>query len=338
MNATMVDAVRQPLRLTEIRRWWMHDINELHQARITIKELMDEKYHLESQLQAAGLRQSRFIFEKNKAKEDLKRVTTNLAEKRIIWAHDIAEKDRVFSHAKAFQEELECMAVTKAQKVRSELSAEMEKFRIDNDFVSQVQERYQCLTVELEASNGKAQAKQVELEEREEQLRKLQQVCDSLVSQKNQLVQSSTAQQACLKEPESALDQSNAEVDTLTSRLAGLQGDRNWLITNGLVGAFEYLRQSESFVTLLDHLSAAAYKSGPHEGVYEGYFNCQQTGRITPGFQESGGKLIAEMANALEAVYNDPLPMYAELIDNVAEDGVDSLRQMLDVAEESGEE
>ncbi|MFS7979471.1 hypothetical protein Hanom_Chr10g00927681 [Helianthus anomalus] len=273
----------------------MHDNNELHQARITIQELMDEKYCLESQLQAVGVRESRFVSEKNKAEEDLKRVVANLVEERILWARDIVEKDRVLSHAKAVQEELEHKVVTEAQKVRSELSTEMEKFRIDTDFMSQVQERYQSLAVELEASNAKAQAKQVELEEREEQLRKLQQVCDSLVSEKNQLVQSSTAQQARLKEAESALDQSNAEIESLTGRLAGLQGDRNWLITKGLVGAFEYLRQSESF--------------------------------------ENRGKLTAEMADAL-----DPLPAYAELVDKVAEDGMDSLRQMLDVAEESGEE
>ncbi|MFS8017041.1 hypothetical protein Hanom_Chr15g01375611 [Helianthus anomalus] len=194
----------------------------------------------------------------------------------------------------------------------------MEKFRIDTDFVSQVQERYQSLAVELEASNAKAQAKQVKLEEREEQLRKLQ--------------------QARLKEAESALDQSNAEIDSLTSRLAGLQGDRNWLITNGLVGAFDYLRQSESFVTLLDRLSPAAYKSEHHDGLYEGYFRCQQTDRTTPEFQENRGKLTAEMADDLEVAYNDPLPAYAELVDKVAEDNVDSLRQLLDVAEESGEE
>ncbi|MFS7939582.1 hypothetical protein Hanom_Chr05g00453481 [Helianthus anomalus] len=49
----------------------------------------------------------------------------------------------------------------------------MEKFRIDTDFMSQVQERYQALTVELEASNAKAQDKQVELEEREARLREV---------------------------------------------------------------------------------------------------------------------------------------------------------------------
>ncbi|MFS7988207.1 hypothetical protein Hanom_Chr11g01031951 [Helianthus anomalus] len=42
------------------------------------------------------------------------------------------------------------------------------------------------------------------------------------------------------------------------------------------------------------------------------------------------------MADALEAVYNDPLPAYAELVDKVAEDGVDSLCHMLEVADESG--
>ncbi|MFS7918113.1 hypothetical protein Hanom_Chr03g00197051 [Helianthus anomalus] len=82
----------------------------------------------------------------------------------------------------------------------------------------------------------------------------------------------------------------------------------------------------------------AAHKSGHHDGLYEGYFRCQQTDRITPEFQENRGKLIAETADALEAACNDPLPAYAELVDKVAEDDVDSLRQMLDVAEESREE
>ncbi|MFS7985598.1 hypothetical protein Hanom_Chr11g01000311 [Helianthus anomalus] len=179
----------------------------------------------------------------------------------------------------------------------------MEKFCVDTDFVSQVQEWYQDLTVELEASNAK--------------LRKLQQVCDSLASEKNKLVQSSSTHQARLKEAENALDQSNAEVDSLTSRLDGLH---------------------ESFVTLLDRLSTAAYQSGHHDGVYHGYFDCQRIDKITLVFQDNRGKLQVEMADALEAECNDPLPAYAEMTDKVAEDGMDSLRQMLDVAEEFDEE
>ncbi|KAF5803346.1 hypothetical protein HanXRQr2_Chr06g0270201 [Helianthus annuus] len=143
MNSTMADSVSQPRRLAEIRRRWMHDNTQLHQARATIEELKDEKYRLESQLQAAGLREARFLSEKNKAEDDLKRVTTYLAEERIMWAHDIAEKDRVLAQARSVQEELECKAIAEAQKVRSEMSARLEKFRIDTDFVSQVQERYQ---------------------------------------------------------------------------------------------------------------------------------------------------------------------------------------------------
>ncbi|KAJ0692496.1 hypothetical protein HanPI659440_Chr15g0586681 [Helianthus annuus] len=100
MNAIMVDAVSQPRRLAKIRRRWIHDSNELHQARITIQELIDEKYRLEIQLQATGLRESRFVSEKNKAKDDLKRVTANLAKERILRARDIAEKERVLAHAK----------------------------------------------------------------------------------------------------------------------------------------------------------------------------------------------------------------------------------------------
>ncbi|XP_022031120.1 nuclear distribution protein nudE homolog 1-like [Helianthus annuus] len=181
----------------------MHDNNELHHARALIEELKDEKYRLESQLQAAGLRENRFLSEKNKAEDDLKRVTAHLAEERLIWARDIAEKDRVLAHAKSVQEELERKAITEAQKVRSEMSAQVEKFRIDTDFVSQVQERYQALTVEVEASNAKARAKQTELEEREGQLRELQHRCDSLLSERNALAQSSAAR---LKEVESALE------------------------------------------------------------------------------------------------------------------------------------
>ncbi|KAJ0956726.1 hypothetical protein HanPSC8_Chr01g0018901 [Helianthus annuus] len=129
-------------------------------------------------------------------------------------------------------------------------------------------------------------------------------MCDSLVSKRNQLLQASSAQHARLKEAESALDQSNGEVDSLTSRLAGLQGDKNWLISQGLVGAFEYLRLSGPFVALLDRLSITSYKSGQHDGIYEGYVSCHQTNKVTPEFQEEGGKLTADMADALEAVYN----------------------------------
>ncbi|KAJ0614209.1 hypothetical protein HanIR_Chr02g0059861 [Helianthus annuus] len=206
INSTMVDSVSQPQRLAEIRRRWMHETNELHQARAAIQELKDEKYRLESQLQAVGLRESRFVSEKNKAEDDLKRVTANLAEERILWARDIAEKDQVIAHAKNVQEELERKAVTEAQKVRSEMSAKIENFRIDADSVSQVQERYQALTVELESSNTKVQAKQVELEEQEARLREVQQQCDSLVSERNKLVKSSATHQARLKEAENALE------------------------------------------------------------------------------------------------------------------------------------
>ncbi|KAF5808942.1 hypothetical protein HanXRQr2_Chr04g0151271 [Helianthus annuus] len=114
MNTTMVDAVSGPRRLAEIRRWWMHDNSELHQARMTIQELMDEKYRLESQLQAASLGESRFVSEKNKSEDDLKRLTANLAEERVIWVRDIAEKNRILSHAKAVQEEPERKAVNEA--------------------------------------------------------------------------------------------------------------------------------------------------------------------------------------------------------------------------------
>ncbi|MFS7945763.1 hypothetical protein Hanom_Chr06g00527971 [Helianthus anomalus] len=66
---------------------------------------------------------------------------------------------------------------------------------------------------------------------------------------------------------------------------------RNWLIANGLVGASEYLRQSGSFTALLDRLSAMAYQYGHHDGVYKGYFECQQSEKITLEFHTTRGKL-----------------------------------------------
>ncbi|MFS7917476.1 hypothetical protein Hanom_Chr03g00189491 [Helianthus anomalus] len=211
-----------------------------------------------------------------------------------MWARDIAKKDRVIPHAKSVQEELECKTASEAQKMRSEITA---------------LEHYQALTVEVETSNAKAQAKQAEQEEREGKLRELQQYCDPLLLERNTLTQCSVAR---LREVESALEQTNVEVDSLTSQLAVMRGDRNWLITNGLVGAFEYLRQSTSFTTLLDRLSAAAYQSGHHDGD--------------------------DMDDALEAVCNEPLCEYADLMDKVNEEGIESLRVMLDHAEESEEE
>ncbi|MFS7963730.1 hypothetical protein Hanom_Chr08g00741771 [Helianthus anomalus] len=174
MNTTMVDAVSGPRRLGEIRRRWMHNNNELRQAPMTIQELVDEKNHLESQLHAVGVRENRFLLEKNKAEDDLKCVTANLAEERIAWARDIAEKERIISRAKTVQEELERKAIHEARKVRSELSAEVERYRINTDFVYQVLERYQDLTLQLGASEAKARDEQVELEERDEKLRELQ--------------------------------------------------------------------------------------------------------------------------------------------------------------------
>ncbi|XP_035829986.1 uncharacterized protein LOC118479534 [Helianthus annuus] len=317
----------------------MRDNTQLHEARATIQELRDDKDRLESQLQTAGLKEARFLSEKNKAEEDLRRVTKHLAEERILWARDMAEKDRVLAQAKNVQEELERKAVAEAHKVRHELSAQLEKFRVDTDFVSQVQERYQDLTAEVEACHTKIRLMQGELEEREEKLKEMQDHCvthcDSLVTQNNKLAASSSSK---LKEVENALAQSNAEIDDLTSQLAAMRGDRNWLITNGLVGAFEYLRESSHFTSLIDRLSAAAYQSGHHDGVHKGYMDCQQVERVPLDFQAIKDKLQADMASALEAAYTEPLPCYGDLMDKVNEDGIESLRLMLDPADESEEE
>ncbi|KAJ0571601.1 hypothetical protein HanHA300_Chr05g0191981 [Helianthus annuus] len=335
MNSSISDYVTLPRRLVEIRRRWVRDNTQLHEAQATIQELRDDKHRLESQLQTAGMKEARFLSEKNKAEEDLRRVTSHLAEERILWARDMAEKDRVLAQAKNVQEELERKAIAEAQKVRHELSAQLEKFRVDTDFVSQVQERYQDLTAEVEAGHTKIRLMQGELEEREAKFKEMQDHCDSLVTQNNKLAASSSSK---LKEVENALVQSHAEIDDLTSQLAAMRGDRNWLITNGLVGAFEYLRESSHFTSLIDRLSAAAYQSGHHDGVLKGYMDCQQAERVPPDFQTVKNKLQADMASALEAAYTEPLPCYGDLMDKVNEDGIESLRLMLDPADESEED
>ncbi|KAM0017198.1 hypothetical protein Hdeb2414_s0027g00685341 [Helianthus debilis subsp. tardiflorus] len=314
MSSSISDSVTLPRRLVEIRRRWVRDNTQLHEARATIQELRDDKHRLESQLQTAGLKEPRFLSEKNKAEEDLRRVTKHLAEERILWARDMAEKDRVLAQAKNVQEELERKAVAEAQKV---------------------QERYQDLAAEVEACHAKIRLMQGELEEREAKFKEMQDHCDSLVTQNNKLAASSSSK---LKEVENALVQSHAEIDDLTSQLAAMRGDRNWLITNGLVGAFEYLRESSHFTSLIDRLSAAAYQSGHHDGVLKGYMDCQQVERVPPDFQTIKNKLQADMASALEAAYTEPLPCYGDLMDKVNEDGIESLRLMLDPADESEED
>ncbi|KAM0064687.1 hypothetical protein Hdeb2414_s0003g00106031 [Helianthus debilis subsp. tardiflorus] len=226
----------------------------------------------------------------------------------------MAEKDRVLAKAKNVQEELERKAVAEAQKV---------------------QERYQDLTAEVEACHTKIRLMQGELEEREAKFKEMQDHCDSLVTQNNKLAASSSSK---LKEVENALVQSHAEIDDLTNQLAALRGDRNWLITNGLVGAFEFLRESSYFTGLIDRLSAAAYQSGHHDGVLKGYIDCQQVERVSPDFQVTKSKLQADMASALEAAYTEPLPCYGDLMDKVNEEGIESLRLMLDPADESEED
>ncbi|MFS7947582.1 hypothetical protein Hanom_Chr06g00549961 [Helianthus anomalus] len=84
---------------------------------------------------------------------------------------------------------------------------------------------------------------------------------------------------------------------------------------------------------MLDRLSAIVYQSGHHDGVYKDYFECQQSGKITPAFHTTRGKLQGDMADALEAACNDPLPAYEDLTKKVAEDGVDALRLILEPVE-----
>ncbi|KAJ0884103.1 hypothetical protein HanPSC8_Chr10g0429481 [Helianthus annuus] len=58
MNSSISDSVTLPRRLVEVRRRWVRDNTQLHEARAIIQELRDDKHRLESQLQTAGLKEA----------------------------------------------------------------------------------------------------------------------------------------------------------------------------------------------------------------------------------------------------------------------------------------
>ncbi|MFS7916569.1 hypothetical protein Hanom_Chr03g00178731 [Helianthus anomalus] len=72
---------------------------EPHQARQATQQMMDELHQWDSLLDAAHLMESRLIAEKQKVEEDLKRVTVDLTEERVIWARDCEEKERIIAHS-----------------------------------------------------------------------------------------------------------------------------------------------------------------------------------------------------------------------------------------------
>ncbi|MFS7972592.1 hypothetical protein Hanom_Chr09g00846611 [Helianthus anomalus] len=55
---------------------------------------------------------------------------------------------------------------------------------------------------------------------------------------------------------------------------------------------------------------------------------------IASDFHTARAKLPGDMVDALEAAYNEPFPWYADLMDKANEEGVESLRLMLDPAED----
>ncbi|MFS7984347.1 hypothetical protein Hanom_Chr11g00985441 [Helianthus anomalus] len=73
--------------------------------------MMDEVHRRDNLLDATRIQESRMIAEKQKAEEDLKWVTTNLAEERVIWARECQEKERIIAHALKVQKELKKKAM-----------------------------------------------------------------------------------------------------------------------------------------------------------------------------------------------------------------------------------
>ncbi|KAJ0626195.1 hypothetical protein HanPSC8_Chr01g0011261 [Helianthus annuus] len=119
-----------------------------------MQQMMDDIHQRDDLLDAAKARDSRLLAENQKAEEDLKRVTSNLVEERVIWARDIQEKERVIAHTSKVQGELERKAVMKAEKVRAQTS-QVARLNIDHEFVSQVQEQHHALMADMDVENSR---------------------------------------------------------------------------------------------------------------------------------------------------------------------------------------
>ncbi|KAJ0828272.1 hypothetical protein HanRHA438_Chr17g0835341 [Helianthus annuus] len=104
--------------------------------------MMDELHRQDSLLDIAKVRESRLLAKKQKAEDDLKRVTLNLAKERVIWAQDCQEKERMISHALKTQKELERKA--------NVLTSQVQRLRIDREFIAGAGTSYR-----LDGGNGR---------------------------------------------------------------------------------------------------------------------------------------------------------------------------------------
>ncbi|KAF5805207.1 hypothetical protein HanRHA438_Chr05g0216071 [Helianthus annuus] len=232
LDSTLIDVVSDVKRIAEIKRRCSQDNCELYQTHQVVQQMMDELQRQDSLIDAAKVRESRLLAEKQKTEEDLRRVTSNLAEEHVIWARDCQEKGRLISHALKTQKELERKVVTEAEKVRVP-SSKIASLCIDHEFISQVQERHTALIAEMEDTQAK--------------FNQATQRCDELIVQWSRLQRDLDAEKSRRAESENAVNQALAEASELRAQLGVLKGEKTWWASHGVVSCFEFLRRSPHF-------------------------------------------------------------------------------------------
>ncbi|KAF5812445.1 hypothetical protein HanXRQr2_Chr04g0192681 [Helianthus annuus] len=245
LDSTLTDVVSGVKGITEIKRRWGQDSRELHQTRQVVQQMMDELQRRDSLVDAAKVRESCLLAEKQKVEEDLIRVTSNLAEECVIWARDCQEKDMLISYALKTRKELERKVVMEAEKVHA-LSSQVARLRIDHEFVSQVQECHTALMAEVEDTQAKFD--------------QATQRCDELMVQRSRLQRDLDAEKSHCAESGSVINQVLAETSELTTQLGVLKGEKTRWVSHGVVSCFEFLRWSPHFSGLLDDLATVTYE------------------------------------------------------------------------------
>ncbi|KAF5782448.1 hypothetical protein HanXRQr2_Chr11g0496001 [Helianthus annuus] len=273
LDSTLADAVAGVKRIAEIKRCLGQDNRELQKSRHAVQQMLDDIQRRDSLLEAAKARESRLLAEKEKAKEDLKRVTSNLAEEHVVWAQDIQEKERVIAHALKVQVELERKAVLEAEK-----------------------EHHHSLMAEMEDTQAK--------------LDQANQGCDEVVVQRSQLQRDLDVEKSRRAKSENAMNHALAEAQELSVQLVALKDERSWWVSHGVTSCFEFLRRSPHFSSLLDDMATTAYETGQHDGMHAAYFECGRLELVTDELRSATASASTCMAETLSAVANDPLPKF----------------------------
>ncbi|MFS7929236.1 hypothetical protein Hanom_Chr04g00330101 [Helianthus anomalus] len=122
---------------------------------------------------------------------------------------------------------MEIKAVMEVEKVCA-LSSQIERLRIDHEFVSQAQECHTALMAEMEDTQAKFD--------------QATQKCDEFVAQRSHLQRDLDDEESRRAESGNVVNQALAEASELTTHLGVLKGEKTWWSSHGVVSCFEILR------------------------------------------------------------------------------------------------